>query len=74
VPKSKAKPGEHLVTQHIRIHRQYVERLDALAGDLEASEDFAPSGRLLKQERLRLALRIGIEALENRFGAGKGGG
>jgi hypothetical protein len=73
VAKAKRKSGEHLVTQHIRIHRQYVERLEALAAALEASEEFAPSGRLLKQDRLRLALRVGIETLEKTLGPGKAG-
>jgi hypothetical protein len=74
VPKTEVRPGGHFVTKHIRIHRQYVERLEAIAGALEASEEFAPGGRLLKQDQLQLALRIGIEALEKSIGKGKGRG
>lgn len=73
VSKRKERVGAHLVTQRVGIHRDYLERLEALVPRLEASPEFAPAGRLLKRDYLRLALLAGIEALEDRLDSDKKG-
>ena len=67
MPKIKESVGAHVVSQRVGIHREYLERLEALVPSLEASPEFAPEGRLLKKDYLRLALRVGIETLERRL-------
>lgn len=54
------------VEKHLRIHADYVARLEALTPWLETQPDLAPSGKLLLADRMRLAMVTGIDALEAR--------
>ena len=54
------------IEKHLRLHADYVTRLDELNPWLEEQPDLAPAGSLKLADRLRLAVRIGIETLEAR--------
>jgi hypothetical protein len=58
-----ARPKNFLV-RNVRIHKEYFDRLNALTEELERVGDYAPDGHLKEGDKLRLALRVGIEALE----------
>ena len=62
VPRGK----KHYIERTVRMHTEYLSRLDQLAPWLESQADLAPDGVLKAGERLRLALCIGIEALERK--------
>jgi hypothetical protein len=55
---------KHYIERTVRFHAEFLARLDALTPWLEAQADYAPTGKLGAGEKLRLALREGIRALE----------
>lgn len=71
VPQPSADKG-NFVVRNLRIHREFIERLNQLTDKLEASGEYAPGGPLKEGDKLSLAVRVGIETLEERTGGKKG--
>ena len=59
------------VPTSVRLPREFVKRLDALAPRLEKVPTFAALGPLTRSKVLRLALAHGMEVLEAEYGKGR---
>jgi hypothetical protein len=57
---------KNFTVRNVRIHKDFIQRLEALTPHLEAMGEYAPGGILKEGDKLRLALCAGIEALEKR--------